>query len=219
MSKNYEFNDEILKVSSNYNKIFSKYLDELNKYIKNKNKSLSWSLPIIKSIKSNINIILIFFTIISLYYSNYFIKLLESFILFDSIILSILVLQSSKNFFNSRRLAKNVISMFILSINIIGSLFSILTVILIYFGFNKFISKTIFKFVEIFINFIKSTIPIISDLYPTIKMIDHNKPIESTELDISDNESESEIPNLKKNKNNKEYKFYKKLMEDIKTDK
>jgi hypothetical protein len=52
-------------------------------------------------------------------------------------------------------------------------------------------------------------------------MIDHNKPIESTELDISDNvsESESEIPDSKKFKNNKEYKFYKKLMEDIKTDK
>jgi len=219
MSKNYEFNDEIFRATSDYNKSFSKYLDNFIKYIKNKNKNLLWSLPIIKGIKSNINIILLFLTIISLYYSNYFINLLQYFILFDSIILSILVLQSSKNFLNSRRLAKNVISMFILSINVIGSLFSILTVILIYFGFNKFISKTIFKFVEIFINFIKSTVPIISDLYPTIKMIDHNKPIESTELDTSDNVSESEIPDSKKFKNNKEYKFYKKLIDDIKTDK
>ena len=36
--------------SNNPGKIFNKYLDELIKYIKNKNKNLSWCLPIIKII-------------------------------------------------------------------------------------------------------------------------------------------------------------------------
>lgn len=226
--------DKIIKIFGNHDKILSRYLDTIIKYIKTKNKSLDWTLPIIKTIKSNTNLILLFSVVVCLYYSNYFINLFQSFILFDSIIISILVLKSSKNPVNSRRLAKNVISLFILNINIIGSLFSILLVILIYSGFNKFISKTIFKFVEIFINFISSTLPFVSDLYPTIKMIDHNKPIESTELihsdsdtddsnlDTDDSKSYNSSSIKKKNfksKNKKEYNFYKKLIDEIKTDK
>ena len=76
-------NENITKVSGNSNKILSKYLDNLIKYIKTKNKSLSWCLPIINSIKLNTNFILLFFIIVTLYYSNYFINLFQSFILFD----------------------------------------------------------------------------------------------------------------------------------------
>lgn len=235
------FNEKIIKMSGNYDKVLSRYLDNLIKYIKTKNKNLVWAIPIIKTIKSNTNLILLFFVVVCLYYSNYFIDLFQSFILFDSIIISIIVLKSSKNPFYSRRLAKNVISLFILATNVIGSLFSILLVILIYSGFNKFISKTIFKFVEIFINFISSTVPFISDLYPNIKLIDHNRPIESTELiqsdsddsnnsdnsdnfnnssDINDSDNSSVIKKKNvKSKNKKEYKLYKKLINEIKTDK
>jgi hypothetical protein len=220
--------ENILNISNNPSKIFNKYLDELTKYIKNKNKNLSWCLPIIKIIKSNLNFILLIFLFVTLYYSSYFINLFQFFILFDSIILSTIVLQSGKDKVSSRRLAKNVISLFVLTINIIGSLFSILLVLLIYFSFNKFISKSIFKIIEIFINFVSSTLPFIKDLYPSIHLIDHNKHFESTELVDSDDSVDSDnsvdsvnpnnttLPNIK---NKKEYKFYKKLMDEIKTDK
>ena len=50
----------VLKITNDSDKIFIKYLDETIKYIKNKkNKSLSWLLPILKLIKSNINFILL----------------------------------------------------------------------------------------------------------------------------------------------------------------
>ena len=127
---------ELLEFDRAYN--FRQYqLFLIKKYIKNKKKSLSWLLPILKIIKSNINFLLLVFFIITLYCSNYFINIFKLFILFDSIILSLIVLQDSKNKITCRRLAKNVISLFILTINIIGSFFSILLVILIYYSFNK----------------------------------------------------------------------------------
>ena len=104
---------------------------------------------------------------------------------------------------------------------------------MIYYSFNKFISKSIFKIIEIFINFVSSTLPFIKDLYPSIHLIDHNKHFESTEIvssmdldDSSDSSDLSDESNSEKNKNilpniknKKEYKFYKKLMDEIKTDK
>ena len=210
-----------MKLTDNSDKIFNKYLDELTKYIKNKNKRLSWCLPIIKIIKSNINFILLIFLFVTLYYSSCFINLFTFFILFDSIILSVIVLQSGKDISSSRRLAKNVISLFILTINIIGSLFSILLVLLIYFSFNKYISNIIFKIIEMFINFVSNTLPFVKDLYPSIQLIDHNKHFESTELASSDSESESESEyesDTGYDKNKKEHKFYKKLIDENKTD-
>ena len=66
--------ENIMKFTNNSDKIFNKYLDELTKYIKNKNKRLSWCLPIIKIIKSNINFILLIFLFLTLYYSRCFIN-------------------------------------------------------------------------------------------------------------------------------------------------
>jgi hypothetical protein len=232
---NEKIKKHILDKSLNSDKIFIKYLDQTIKYIKNKNKSLSWLLPIIKLIKSNINFILLVFFIVTLYCSNYFINLFKLFILFDSIVLSLIVLQDSKNKISCRRLAKNVISLFILTINIIGSFFSILLVILIYYSFNKYVSKTIYKIIEMFINFISVTVPFVKDLYPSIYMIDHNKHFESTEL-VSDSKSSSDSDSdsgsesdsdsfsisdsdSKSNKKNNEHKFYKKFISELKTDK
>jgi hypothetical protein len=217
----------VLKITNDSDKIFIKYLDETIKYIKNKKKSLSWLLPILKLIKSNINFILLVFFIVTLYCSNYFINLFKLFILFDSIVLSLIVLQDSKNKISCRRLAKNVISLFILTINIIGSFVSILLVILIYYSFNKYVSKTIYKIIEMFINFISVTIPFVKDIYPSIHQIDHNKYFESTEL-VSDSDSKSDSDSesdsdsdsdSKSNKKNNEHKFYKKFINEIKTDK
>ncbi len=225
----------VLKITKDSDKIFIKYLDQSIKYIKSNKKSLSWLLPILKLIKSNINFILLVFFIITLYCSNFFINFFQLFILFDSIVLSLIVLQDSKNKICCRRLAKNVISLFILTINIIGSFFSILLVLLIYNSFNKYVSKTIYKIIEMFINFISVTIPFVKDLYPSIHMIDHNKHFESTELvsdsksdsdSNSDSDSDSESDSVsdsssksKSNKKNSEHKFYKKFINELKTDK
>ncbi len=232
---NEKIKKHIFDKSLNSDKIFIKYLDQTIKYIKNNNKSLSWLLPILKIIKSNVNLLLLVFFIITLYCSNYFVSLFQLFILFDSIILSLIVLQDSKNKVSCRRLAKNVISLFILTINIIGSFFSILLVILIYFSFNKYINKTIYKIIEMFINFISVTVPFVKDLYPSIYMIDHNKHFESTELvsdsksgsdsgsdsgSRSDSDSDSDSDsNSKLNKKSNEHKFYKKFISELKTDK
>lgn len=210
-------------------KFVNKYLDQLTKYIKNKNSSLTWLLPVIKIIKSNINFLLLVLFIGTLYCSNYFINLFQLFLLFDSIILSIIVLQSSKDKVISKRLAKNIISLFILTINIVGSLFSIILFFLIYFSFNGYVSKTIYKIIEMGINFLSTTLPFIKDLYPSINLIDHNKNFESTESISSDSEADSEADSESNysidsdseeltNKKTKEYKFYKKLIKDLKSD-
>ncbi len=214
--------------SNNSEKFLNKNLDELTKYIKHKNKSLSWLLPLIKTIKSNSNFILGLFFVLSLYYSNYFIIMFYNFLLIDSIVLSVLIMQNELVKFNSRRLAKNVISMFILNFNFFGSLISVIMVFAIYFGFNKFINKIIFKLIEIIINFLSTALPFVKDLYPSIKLIDHNKTIESTEAisstgtddsDNSDNSGDSEsdssiskIKNLSKKNILKENKLFSKII-------
>ncbi len=217
----------LTEFSNNSEKYINKNLDEISKYIKTKNKSLSWLLPVIKTIKSNSTFILTVMFILSLYYSNQFINLFYNFILIDSIVLSVLILQNELTKANARRLAKNVISMFILNFNFFGSFASVIMVFAIYFGFNKFVNKLIFKVIEIIINFLSVTFPFLKDLYPNIKLIDHNKPIGSTEAveeteesDVStynsDNESDTSISKIKNLADKKEHKMYKKLMDKIK---
>ena len=72
-----------------------------------------------------------------------------------------------------------------------------------------------------FINFVSNTLPFVKDLYPSIQLIDHNKHFESTELTNSESESDSDSGTDSgsiHNKNKKEHKFYKKLIDENKTD-
>jgi len=210
------FDNELKSISdfsNNSEKYINKNLDEIYKYIKTKNKGFTWLLPFIKTIKANSSFILGIFFILSLYFSNQFIYLFYNFILIDSIVLSVLVLQNEVDKYNSRRLAKNVISMFILNFNFFGSFVSVMMVFAIYFGFNKFLNKIIFKVIEVIINFLSITFPFIKDLYPNIKLIDHNKPIGSTEAFTMSSESSTDDVEDDLSFKKKEHKMYKKLIE------
>ena len=227
---NEKITNHIFNKSGNSDKIFEKYISQLITHIKIKNKNFIWSLPVLKIIKSNINLLFLIFIVFILYCSNYFINLFLFFILFDSIILSIIILQDSKNKIVCSRLAKNVISIFILTLNITGSLISIGLVLLIYFSFNTYMSNSIFKVIKLIINYIGLTIPVFKDLYPSISLIDHNKQFESSKSDstttsttssTSDSDSDSDsTESSKSNKKykNKEHKFYKKFINELKTD-
>lgn len=217
-------------------------IDNLILYLKNKkNKNIYWIINILKIIKKNIKIISVFFAGLCLYFSSQIIGIIYMFLLFDSIIISILILQNNLLKSHARRLAKNIISLFLLTLNLTGTFSTLVTVSFIYFEFNKFINSFIFKIIESLITFLSSTIPFISYLYPNVKLIDHKKPIESTEKTYSDSDSSSESGSesdsdsdsnsnskhkLKKNnstisgiiyqkKNNKEHKMYKKIIKKL----
>lgn len=145
-----------------------------------KNKKIKWLIPFVKITQKNTDIILLCFVLLSLYFSSQVISIFESFLLFDSIILSLLILKNNIHKTHPRRLAKNVISLFIFYINITGSLVSIILFFFIYFEFNKFINKLIYQLVDGVVIFIGNTLPI-SGLYPNIKLIQNNKNISSTE--------------------------------------
>jgi hypothetical protein len=226
MLKKYISSFNINNLHINITKLIEEYLDNNINYIKTKNKNLSWFLPFLKIIKKNYNVILVFFVMISLYFSSQTNNLLFSFMLFDSIILSLLILQNNMLKSYARRLAKNIISLFLLYFNIIGSLPTMILVFFLYYEFNKFINKLIFKIIELIINFLSSNVPFVKIIYPHINLIDYNKPIESTEkTSLSTSNSESYDSNsssdsslkkilLKTNKN--EYNFYKKLIHKVK---
>lgn len=171
--------------STNFNEIINNNINLLVTNIKKKHKKLSWIIPYIEFFNDKQNIFLILFIFISFIFSNFFIRAVFFFLLFDSLILSILVLHKKMLELNSRRLAKNVISLFILYINFISSTFTLFIIILLYSEFSKFINKIIFKIIESFICFIHNNVSFVSKLYPNINSIEFNKPIESTEKSYS----------------------------------
>jgi uncharacterized membrane protein YgcG len=187
----YYNSSSLTNIQDGFNKILHNNLDSLKKDLK-KNKKLSWVIPIIGMTKKYSNHILILFMLLSLYFSEQVINVFEFFLLFDSIIISLLILKNNTNKHHPRRLAKNVISLFILYTNFIGSLASIVVFFLIYLEFNKFINKIIFQIIDQIISFLSNTLPFIKDMYPNLKLVDHNKGIESTELtNNSDSDSSS----------------------------
>lgn len=171
-------------VSKNFENIINEKCKNFINYIKKNNiKNLYCLIPIIKNISDYYNIFFIILLILIIVFSNFFITSIFMFFLFDSIILSFLILHNKNIKFYSRRLAKNIIALFILYFNLTGSIISLTLVCSIYYEFNKFINKIIFKFIETFLCFIQCNIPFISFIYPNVALIDYNKPIESSESD------------------------------------
>ncbi len=232
MNKNFS---SFTSLQESFSQIFNNNLDLLQKDLK-KNKKISWFIPFIKVIKKYSSYFLILFIGLSLYFSEQVINIFELFLLFDSIILSLLILKNNTMKYYSRRLAKNVISLFILYTNLTGSLASIILFFFLYFEFNKFINKIIYQIIDQIVNFITNTLPFIKDLYPNLKLIDHNKGIESTEhTKESDSDSDSDSDSssdsdsdslretddknkaekLKKGSNKNEYHMYKKIIKNI----
>ncbi len=172
-------NNSLINIKNSATIFLNNNFDNLIMLIK-KNKKIKWLIPFVKITQKNTDIILLGFVLLSLYFSSQVISIFESFLLFDSIILSLLILKNNIHKTHPRRLAKNVISLFIFYINITGSLVSIILFFFIYFEFNKFINKLIYQLVDGVVMFIGNTLPI-SGLYPNIKLIQNNKNISSTE--------------------------------------
>jgi hypothetical protein len=186
-----KYTESLSNIQSSFTRILHSNLDSLQKDIRKKDKKLSWFLPVIKFVKHYTNYILVLLIGLSLYFSEQVINLFEIFLLFDSIILSLLILKNDTLRSHARRLAKNVISLFILYTNITGSLASIIIFFFVYLEFNKFINKIIFQLIDQIVNFLSATLPFMKEIYPNLRLIDHNKGFESTEKTI-ESSSESE---------------------------
>lgn len=180
-------------VSNKLENIINEKSKDLINYIKKK-KKLVWLLPYIKFSVKNYNYFIIIFLLILLIFSNFFIKSIFLFFLFDSIILAFLILHNKNIKYHARRLAKNIIAIMILHFNLTGSIITLLIVYSLYYEFNKFINKIIYKIIETFLCFIQSNISFISIIYPNVQLIDYDKQFESTDSE-SDSESDSNLLN------------------------
>jgi len=145
---------------------FNFYSKEIIKFLKNN--KFTYPIPIIKFLCSNKLLLSALILGLSYFFSNFICKVINFFLLFDSIILSLLIIQNKSLIINSRRLAKNILLLSMLYFKLIGSMLSFLLIIFIYSEYSKFINRLIFKIIKFFILIISNKLPFIIDLYPQI---------------------------------------------------
>lgn len=166
-----------------YNDIVENLLKNTKNQLKNSNKLLIM-IPIINFIKSNKLSLLLFSFVLIYLFSNQIIYFINLYLLFDSIIISLIILQNKSLHINSRRLAKNVILKSLLHFNFIGSTLTFLFVIFIYNEYNKFINRIIFKFVKLIVFIITRIFPFSNKLYTDAKLLnfdEYDKTMDSEE--------------------------------------
>ena len=150
---------------------------------------------VVKTIHYNKSFCLIFFLLASWFWSNLILNFFYCFMLIDSLVISLLVLQNNCININSRRLAKNVILIALCSINLIGGILTLLLVSFIYMEYSKFFGRLIFKFIKFIIKIIGNIFPPIYLLYPDIKLFNFEEPDMTIHQDKHN----------KNNKNNKKH--------------
>lgn len=131
---------------------------------------------IIKTIHLNKFFVLAVFLLSSWYWSNLILKIICNFMLVDSIIISLLVLQNNSVIYNSRRLCKNIILYSMGLFNLIGGMINLLMIIFIYLEYSKFINRLVFKIIKFIIKIIGGFFPPIYLLYPDIKLFNFDDP-------------------------------------------
>jgi len=183
------------KFFKNYTNPFDLYYDIIKKKtqdlaieIKSKYKKLIFLIPILKYIHLNPQIIIIGFSVFGFFFANVVIDLVFVLLLLDSIILSLLVLHSIALKEKSRRLSKNVLGLFLLYFNPLGSIVTMVIACFLYTNYSKFTSKLIIKLLENIILFCLTNIPFIGLLYPESKFIKQDDTIDSTD-DSTNNEN------------------------------
>ena len=124
--------------------------------------------------------LLLTFLLLCLVFLSNIINLFFTLILIDAIVLSLLIFNNTSIKFNARKLARNVLSLFILYTNILGNIISLILVILMFNDSSKFIKSFIINFLGKVINFIFSFFPIIKEIYPSISELNSDVIIEST---------------------------------------
>ena len=176
--------NQYIFANNKFKTVMNNLCDNIVDNIKKKYKKFKWSIPYINYFNSNQYLIYSCTFIFILIFSKYFLNVLLLYLLSDSIILSIVVLhKNSLNHF-SRKLAKNIISLSLIYFNFFGSIFTLIVFSFLYFEFNKYCNKILYKILETVIFFIHTNIPGISLIYPNINNIKYNKPFKNT-LSIS----------------------------------
>ena len=118
--------------------------DNIITNIRKKHKKLKWIIKYINYFNSNQHLFLIFIFIFIIIFSKFFLKFFFLLLLFDCIILSIIVLHKNSLNNNSRKLAKNIILLSLIYLNLFGSILTLLIFFCIYFEFSKYCNKIIF---------------------------------------------------------------------------
>ena len=165
---------------SNYENKINNKLEEITLLIKEKYKNLKFLLPIIKVFKKNPNMLLLSFLLLCLMFLSNIVNLFFTLILIDSIVLSLLIFNNTTIKLNARKLARNVLSLFILYTNILGNIISLTLVLLMFNDNNRFIKSFIINFLGKIINFVFSFFPIIKKIYPSITELNSDIIIESS---------------------------------------
>jgi len=166
-------------LSTYENKINNK-LEEITLLIKEKYRNLKFLLPLIKVFKKNPNMLLLCFILLCLVFLSNIVNLFFTLILTDAIVLSLLIFNNAAIKLNARKLARNVLSLFVLYTNILGNIVSLTLVILMFNDSSKFIKSFIINFLGKVINFIFSLFPIIKEVYPSITELNSEVIIESS---------------------------------------
>jgi hypothetical protein len=164
----------------NYENKINNKLEEITLLIKEKYKNLKFLLPLIKVFKKNPTMLLLSFLLLCLVFLSNIINLFFILILIDAIVLSLLIFNNTTIKLNAKKLARNVLSLFILYTNILGNIISLTLVILMFNDNNKFIKSFIINFLNKIINFIFSFFPIIKKVYPSITELNSDVIIDSS---------------------------------------
>jgi len=165
---------------SNYENKINNKLEEITLLIKEKYKNLKFLLPLIKILKKNPNILILSFLLLCFTFLSNIINLFFVLILTDAIILSLLIFNNTFIKKNARKLARNVLSLFILYTNLFGNIVSLTLVILMFNDNNRFIKSFIINFLGKIINFVFSIFPIIKKVYPSIVELNSEVIVESS---------------------------------------
>ena len=174
------FLKSFVEIFKTYEINLSLKIDDIISLIKDKYNNLKFLIPLLKTIKKNPSIIIFMVLFFSFIFLSNIINIFFSLILFDSIILSLLIFHNSLIKINARKLARNVLSLFILYTNILGNIISLTLVILMFNDNNKFIKSFIINFLGKVINFVFSFFPIIKKVYPSITELNSEVIVESS---------------------------------------
>ena len=165
---------------SNYENKINNKLEEITLLIKEKYKNLKFLLPLIKVFKKNPNMLLLSFLLLCLMFLSNIVNLFFTLILIDSIILSLLIFNNSTIKLNARKLARNVLSLFILYTSILGNIISLILVILMFSDSNIFLKSFIINFLGKILNIVFSLFPYIKNIYPSLSDLNSDFVIQSS---------------------------------------
>ena len=158
------------------------------------NKYSDFIINSIKKIKTNKIFFWILFIVASWYWSQLLLSLMYLLMLFDSIILSLLIIQNNSITSNSRRLSKNVILIALTSLNLIGGILSLITLMFIYMEWSKSINIIIFKIIKFVLKTIGNFCPWVYLMYPGIKLFSFDE----SDMTIKENSDSSSFKKIKK---------------------